>query len=90
MAVISCQFIAPLSVVLPQIMKKVALNPYLSKIGFACVKYPILLSSNDKITTFLLLLLLFVVKPLLPSTMLLDAVPAVAYLVPYLDKSQHS
>jgi hypothetical protein len=74
MAAMSCQFIAPLSAVLPQIMKKVALNPYLSKIGFTYMKSPFLLSSNDKITT---LLLLFVAKPLLPATTLSDAVAVV-------------
>jgi hypothetical protein len=52
----SCQFIAPLSTVLPQIMKKVALKPYLSKIGLAYVKSPFLLSSKPKIMILPLLL----------------------------------
>ena len=47
-----------LSVVLPQIMKKVVLKPYLSKIGLAYVKSPFLLSSKDRITTLVLVILL--------------------------------
>ena len=56
MEAISSQFMENLSVVLLHIMKNVALNPYLSRIGLAYVKSPFLLSSKDKTTTLPLLI----------------------------------
>ena len=55
----SCQFIVPLSVVFPQITKKVELRIHIYlKLVLQYAKSPILLSSNDNTTTLSLALLL--------------------------------
>src|SRR5438270_11813929 len=75
-AAMSCQFIDPLFVVSLHIIKNVALNPYLSKIGLAYVKSPFLLSSKDRITTLSILeiLLLLLLLLLLPPPLLVGVV----------------
>ncbi|MDQ6666966.1 MAG: hypothetical protein M3Y53_01930, partial [Thermoproteota archaeon] len=70
-AAISCQLVllrnlvVPLIPVLLHIMKNVALNPYLSKIGLAYMKSPLRLSSKDSSTT-----LLKVATPPIPVTLI--------------------
>src|SRR5438067_6276151 len=79
-AAMSCQFIDPLFVVSLHIIKNVALNPYLSKIGLAYVKSPFLLSSKDRITTLSILeilLLLLLLLPPLPLVGVVLTVPSI-------------